>query len=141
MTSQAKRARYCCQGDEREAREIGHRRDVRVARELTDLAGCEAGEPCTFLDEPVEVLGRNELRTRPAVQVDELPKMNSITRFSTSLRILSRCCAAAISYARFDRRRTSLTAISRLSHSSRRRSMSATSAIRRRPPQRVLVDE
>ena len=59
-------------GDEREAREIGHRRDVGIARELTDLAGCEAGEPGALLEEAVEVRGGDQLGTRSAVQVDEL---------------------------------------------------------------------
>ena len=59
-------------GDEREAAEVRHRGDVRVARHLADLAGREAREPGAVVDEVVEVRGRDELRARAAVHVDEL---------------------------------------------------------------------
>ena len=58
--------------DRREAVEVGDRRDVRVARQLADLAGGEAGEARALGDEVVEVRGGHELRARTAVHVDEL---------------------------------------------------------------------
>ena len=57
---------------EREAVEVGHRGNVRIARQLADLAGREPGESGTVLDECVEVCRRDQLRARAAVEVDEL---------------------------------------------------------------------
>ena len=57
---------------EREAAEIGHRRDVRVARQLPDLARRESREAGALLDERVEVRRGNQLRARAAVEIDEL---------------------------------------------------------------------
>ncbi len=57
---------------EREALQIGDRRDIRVARELADLSRREPREPGAVLDEPVELLRRHELRARTPVHVHEL---------------------------------------------------------------------
>ncbi len=59
-------------GNRSEARQIRHGRDVWIAWHLADLACCEAGEPGALGHEVVEVRGRNELRARPSVHVDEL---------------------------------------------------------------------
>jgi hypothetical protein len=65
----------------RVAAQVWHRCDVRVARELADLAGCEAGEAGSFLHERVEVLCRDELRARPRVHVDELREVKLDSSF------------------------------------------------------------
>ena len=59
-------------GDRCEAAEVRDGGDVRVAGELADLAGGEPREAGAVLDELVEVRGRDELRARPRVHVDEL---------------------------------------------------------------------
>jgi hypothetical protein len=59
-------------GHRRVAREVGHGGDVRVARQLADLPGGEAGEARALRDEIVQVLRRHELGARPGVHVDEL---------------------------------------------------------------------
>ena len=59
-------------GDRREAREVRDRRDVGVARELSDLAGGEAGEARSVGHEVVEICCRHELGARPRVHVHEL---------------------------------------------------------------------
>ena len=56
----------------RERVEVGHRRDVGIARRLADLARGEPGEARALGDEAVQPRGRDQLRARPAVQVDEL---------------------------------------------------------------------
>ncbi len=56
----------------REARRVGHRFEVGIARALADVAGGEAGEAGALLEQVVEMVRRHELRVRLAVHVDEL---------------------------------------------------------------------
>ena len=59
-------------GQLRERARVGHRDHVRVVRLLADVAGREPGEPGSVGEQVVQLLGRDQLRARPRVHVDEV---------------------------------------------------------------------
>ena len=59
-------------GNRGEAVEVRDGGDVRIARQLAEVAGREAGEAGPIGEQRLEARGRNELRARAGVEVDEL---------------------------------------------------------------------
>ena len=56
----------------REAADVGHRDQIGVVGRLADVARREAGEPGAVGEQPLELLGRDQLRARLRVHVHEL---------------------------------------------------------------------
>src|SRR6266508_349610 len=55
-----------------ESRGVGDGRNVRIARDLADLAGCEPGEARALAEEVVQIRGWYELGARECIHVNEL---------------------------------------------------------------------